>query len=99
GVMPSPEGHRLGPHFEIGWRLVRNAWGHGYATEAARVALRDAFSRAGLTEILAYTAAGNVRSQGVMERLGLERDSSRDFTAHYDGLGPWHGLVWVARPM
>jgi RimJ/RimL family protein N-acetyltransferase len=51
GVMPSHEGHPLGPHFEIGWRLVRSAWGHGYATEAAAAALQDAFVRCGLREI------------------------------------------------
>ena len=47
GTMPSPSEHRLGPHVEIGWRLVRRAWAHGYATEAAGAALKDAFDRAG----------------------------------------------------
>jgi RimJ/RimL family protein N-acetyltransferase len=96
GVMPH-EHHPLGPHFEIGWRLMRNAWGHGYATEAARAALHDALVRAGLQEIIAYTAPDNLRSRAVMERLGLERDPSRDFTADYDRVGPWAGLVWKAR--
>ncbi len=98
GVMPGPDWHPLGPHVEIGWRLVRTAWGHGYATEAAKAALADAFGRAGLTEILSYTAPDNLRSQAVMRRLELERDASRDFTAQYDTAPAWRGLVWVARP-
>jgi RimJ/RimL family protein N-acetyltransferase len=98
GIMPSPPAHPLGPHIDIGWRLVRSAWGHGYATEAAAAVLHDAFTRCGLTEILAYTAAANFRSQAVMDRLRLQRDPSRDFKADYDGVGPWHGLVWVGRP-
>jgi RimJ/RimL family protein N-acetyltransferase len=97
GVMPSEPNHPLGPHAEIGWRLVRSAWGHGYATEAARAALVDAFARKGLAEVISYASSDNVRSQAVMGRLGLQRDSSRDFSKpHGDGL--WHGLVWVARP-
>jgi RimJ/RimL family protein N-acetyltransferase len=99
GVMPSQEDHPLGPHFEIGWRLVRTAWGLGFATEAARASLRDAFARVGLREVVTYTAPDNLRSQAVMDRLRLQRDPSRDFTAEYDGIGAWHGLVWVARPM
>jgi RimJ/RimL family protein N-acetyltransferase len=96
GVMPSGGAHPLGPHFEIGWRLLRSAWGRGYATEAARAALHDVFARVGLTEVLAYTAPTNLRSLAVMERLCLQRDPSRDFTARYDNVGVWHGLVWVA---
>ena len=97
GIMPSPPEHPLGPHVEIGWRLVRRAWGHGYATAAAGAAIKDAFERAGLTEVLAYTAPDNVRSQAVMTRLHLRRDTSRDFTADYDSIKAWRGLVWVAR--
>ncbi len=86
--------HPLGVHREIGWRLNRPAWGHGYATEAARAALADAFAY-DQTEILAYTAADNHRSREVMARLGLIRDDSRDFVHPY-GRTPWSGLVWVA---
>ena len=98
GVMPSKAGHPLGIHFEIGWRLMRHAWGKGYASEAAAAALHDAFTRAGLTEVLAYTARDNARSQAVMDRLRMTRDPSRDFTVSADKVGIWHGMVWVARP-
>ena len=39
----------------------------------------------------------NTRSRAVMERLCLKRDKARDFTASYDSIGEWCGLVWVAR--
>ena len=97
GVMPSRPGHPLGLHFEIGWRFVRRAWGHRYATEAARAALDDAFTRVLLAEVIAYTSPDNLRSQAVMCRLQLHRDPSRDFTADYDTIKGWRGLVWVAR--
>jgi len=64
--------------FEIGWRIVRSAWGQGYATEAACAAMDQAFAR-GVEELLAFTAETNVRSQAVMAKLGLARDASRDF--------------------
>ena len=97
GVMPRPEpDHPLGPHHEVGWRLVRSVWGQGYAAEGARAALGHAFQVLGGGEILSYTSDLNRRSQAVMERLGLERTPSRDFTAKYDGIGQWQGLVWVA---
>lgn len=98
GVMPSPPGHPLGPHAEIGWRLVRSAWGQGYATEAAQAALADVFMRVGLREVLAYTSADNARSQAVMRRLAFRREPKRDFDAFYGDM-PWHGLVWAGRPV
>ena len=95
GIMPSRPFHPLGPHIEMGWRLCRAAWGHGYASEAAGAALEDGFSRCGLTRILAYTAPDNTRSQAVMERIGLMRAPSLDYEEPYNG-GFWRGLVWVA---
>jgi RimJ/RimL family protein N-acetyltransferase len=64
---------------EIGWRLTRSAWGHGYATEAARAVLAYGFGPLGRNEIFAVTATGNVRSQAVMQRLGMTRDPADDF--------------------
>jgi RimJ/RimL family protein N-acetyltransferase len=96
GVMPSRPGHPLGPHFDIGWRLARIAWGQGFATEAGKSCLRDIFERVHLTEILAYTSADNARSLGVIERLNMQRVASLDYSEP-QGAGMWHGLVWVAR--
>ncbi|MEU0476131.1 GNAT family N-acetyltransferase [Streptomyces olivaceus] len=64
---------------EAGWRLARPAWGHGYATEAARAVLGRAFGELGLAEVLAVTAATNARSRAVMRRLGMTRDPDEDF--------------------
>jgi RimJ/RimL family protein N-acetyltransferase len=64
---------------EIGWRLARSAWGHGYASEAARTVLAYGFDVLELPEILAITAVGNVRSQAVMRRIGMTRDPADDF--------------------
>lgn len=65
----------FGPTVEIGWRLKRAAWGFGYATEAARASLRFGFHIKQFPEIVAFTAVGNVPSQRVMERIGMERAS------------------------
>ncbi|MEV4626434.1 GNAT family N-acetyltransferase [Micromonospora sp. NPDC049523] len=64
---------------EAGWRLARTAWGHGYATEAARAALAYGFNTVGLPEILAITTKTNLRSQAVMRRLGMTTDPAEDF--------------------
>ena len=48
--------------------------GQGLATEAARAALADGFTRVGLPEVVSFTAVGNVRSERVMQRLGMRRE-------------------------
>ena len=67
------------PAVEIGWRLARSAWGNGYAGEAARAALRVGFEQAELPEIVSMTTELNLRSQAVMERIGMSRDPADDF--------------------
>jgi ribosomal-protein-alanine N-acetyltransferase len=75
-----PADRALGrPAVEVGWRLARPYWGRGYATEAAREALRFGFEDVGLDEIVSFTSIPNVRSQAVMERIGLERVPDGDF--------------------
>ena len=63
----------------MGWRLARPAWGHGYATEAARAALEYGFGPAGLAEIVSFTTRTNARSRAVMDRLGMTYDPTDDF--------------------
>jgi RimJ/RimL family protein N-acetyltransferase len=67
------------PAVEVGWRLARPHWGKGFATEAARAAVAFGFARGGLDEIVSFTSVGNVRSQRVMQRIGMTRDLQGDF--------------------
>ena len=62
------------PAVEIGWRLSRSAWGHGYATEAATAALRFAFDERELPRIISIRHRENTRSARVMEKLGLHHE-------------------------
>jgi RimJ/RimL family protein N-acetyltransferase len=78
------------PSVEVGWRLARSAWGHGFATEAARAALDHAFGAVGLDEVVSITTRSNERSQAVMRRLGMTRDPKDDFEQHQ--LPPGHPL-------
>lgn len=64
---------------EVGWRLRREHWGNGYATEAAREALRFGFEELRLEEIVSFTSVQNTPSRRVMERIGMTHDPSRDF--------------------
>ena len=70
---------------EIGWRLREEAWGHGYAKEAATSSLDLAFSYFAAPHVVALTVAGNSASWGLMERLGMSRAPELDF------IDPRHG--------
>lgn len=59
------------PCVEIGYRLARQHWGKGYATEAGREALRFGFEELALQEVVSFTAKLNLPSQAVMHRLGM----------------------------
>jgi len=65
--------------FEAGWRLREEAWGHGYAKEAAAASLEAGFDRFGADEIFALTVAGNTASWGLMSRLGMRRRAELDY--------------------
>jgi RimJ/RimL family protein N-acetyltransferase len=78
------------PAVEVGWRLLPAAWGHGYATEAARASLRVGFEQIGLRGIVSFASASNARSIAVMERLGMRRDEAGDFK---------HPLMDAAHPL
>ena len=64
---------------EIGWRLREDAWGRGYAREAAAASLDLGFGRFAADEIVALTVAGNTASQRLMQRLGMQRRPDLDF--------------------
>jgi len=78
-LQPVPFAAPFTPANEIGWRFAVDAWGHGYATEAASAALSFAFHYLKWTEVVAMTAEINARSRRVMERLGMTHDPSDDF--------------------
>lgn len=79
GLNPVPFPAPFTPATEIGWRLAPEFWGEGYATEAAAAALDLAFDTLGLEEVVSYTSLPNLRSQGVMRRLGMSHDPADDF--------------------
>jgi RimJ/RimL family protein N-acetyltransferase len=66
------------PCVEVGWRLGQEFWGFGYATEAAKAALRFGFETLDLHEIVSFTALTNTPSRAVMRRLGMH-NSEQDF--------------------
>jgi ribosomal-protein-alanine N-acetyltransferase len=67
------------PAIEVGWRLDRAHWGHGYATEAAAASLSFAFEELDCPEVVSFTSLINERSIRVMRRLGMSHDPADDF--------------------
>lgn len=100
GLWHAPEVLPEAGRIEVGWRLHPDAWGQGYASEAARAALAYGFGVLKLAEILAWTARTNLASQSVMRRIGMtpapERDFDHPVLAEDDPLRPH--VVFVARP-
>jgi RimJ/RimL family protein N-acetyltransferase len=79
GLSPATFDAPFTPAVEVGWRLSRSSWGQGLATEAARAALTYAFDSIELDEVVSFTATPNLRSQRVMQKLGMQRDPADDF--------------------
>lgn len=67
------------PCVEIGWRLAREHWNRGYATEGAAAVLRYGFGTLQLQDVVAFTAVGNVRSRHVMDKIGMTYNPAEDF--------------------
>jgi RimJ/RimL family protein N-acetyltransferase len=97
---PSFDAHFM-PAVEVGWRLSRDHWGNGYATEAARAAITFAFDDLGLDEIVSFTSEVNVPSRRVMERLGMTHDPRDDFDHPSVASGPLrrHVLYRIRHPL
>jgi RimJ/RimL family protein N-acetyltransferase len=78
------------PCIEVAWRLRREQWGQGFATEAAAAALEFGFTRLELPEVLAFTVPANRASRAVMERLGMRHHPAEDF--EHPRVPPGHAL-------
>ena len=98
-------GARLGFHLlnniqgesiiQIGYTLTKDAWGRGFATEVASAVLRYGFVDLGLPSIAGMASLGNVASQRVLEKIGLERRGERAFShPAYAAEGP---MAWFER--
>lgn len=76
GAMPAREPLN---EVELGWRLSRDAWGHGYASEGARASLQWCWANLETPTVMAITVPANTRSRAVMERIGLRYVEGGDF--------------------
>lgn len=85
GLNPMPAGIPGEGGVEVGWRLARAHWGHGFATEAALESLRFAFDELGLAHVNSITAVTNTRSRSVMERIGMRQHGFFEHPAVPDG--------------
>ena len=82
---------------EIGWRLRGDAWGQGYAREAAQASLAWAWTNLAVARVIAITVPANTRSWGLMERLGMVRRPDLDFGHRSFAVGhPLHRHITYA---
>ncbi len=87
--LASDAGTKIKGWHEVGWRFREDAWGKGYAKEAAIASLDFAFERAGAERVVALTVIGNEGSWGLMERLGMTRRPELDY----------EGPAWAETPV
>jgi RimJ/RimL family protein N-acetyltransferase len=87
---------------EIGWRLASDCWGQSFAREAAEASLAWTAAHRPGEPVCAITSVGNVRSRGLMERLGMKRDPAMDFdhpqVPEGSPLKP-HVTYWLDEPL
>lgn len=82
---------------EVGWRLREDAWGQGYAKEAAIASLDFAFDRLGAERVVALTCIQNEASWGLMQRLGMTRRPELDYDdPRFPDLNPT--IIYDLRP-
>lgn len=73
------------PCVEIGWRLSKQNWGQGFATEAAMACLKFGFQELGLNEIYSFTSVHNLRSEQVMKKIGMIKEGYFEHPLMDDG--------------
>lgn len=79
GLKPGAPDTPIAGAVEIGWRFAREAWGQGFAREAAEATLAWAWANTGARQIVAITVSANAASWRLMERLGMRRVDGGDF--------------------
>jgi [ribosomal protein S5]-alanine N-acetyltransferase len=98
-------GERIGFHLlnniqgetiiQVGFTLIKPAWGQGFGTEMAMAVLRHGFVTLGLPRIVGMASLRNVASQRVLQKIGLERKGERAFPhPAYAAEGP---MAWFER--
>lgn len=92
-----PWHERAHPVVEIGWRFAATHQRQGFAEEAARAALATGFGPLGLEEIVAFTIPDNIRSWGLMERLGMRREGHFDHPRLPEGHRMRRHLLYAVR--
>lgn len=70
------------PGLEVGWKLARDAWGKGYATEAGRAAIEWTWRTLDAEELISIIHRDNAASIRVAERLGMQPLREQVFKGH-----------------
>ena len=76
--VPRFEAHFM-PAVELGWRIAKEHWNQGYATEGALACVEFASGKLGLEPLISFTVPQNLASRRVMEKLGMTHDPNDDF--------------------